>query len=134
MTTHAIPASPTHVFRVDKFVVPTEARSEFLSRVRDTHALLKTLPGFVQDWIFEQTGGPGRFNLVTTVEWSSQDAIERAKADVSALHQRTGFNAGELMARLGITADVGVYASATAPTVETTATPRPPYRGRWLRA
>jgi hypothetical protein len=43
----------TEIFRVDKFVVPANAREEFLGKVRATHAVLKTQPGFVRDAILE---------------------------------------------------------------------------------
>lgn len=35
------------VFRVDKFVVPAEAREEILRKVRATHELLRLQQGFV---------------------------------------------------------------------------------------
>ena len=38
------------VYRVDKFVVPNDAREEFLQKARQTHALLKAQPGFLQDF------------------------------------------------------------------------------------
>src|SRR6266481_8142393 len=70
------------VYRVDKFVVPTGAREEFLERARRTHALLQAQPGFLQDLILEQSSGPGEFNFVTVVEWASQEAVENARAAV----------------------------------------------------
>jgi heme-degrading monooxygenase HmoA len=79
------------IYRVDKFVVPTSAREEFLDRVRRTHALLKAQPGFVQDSVLEQFSGPGEFNVVTTVEWASQEAFESASAVVTARYQRNEF-------------------------------------------
>ncbi|WP_158596257.1 antibiotic biosynthesis monooxygenase family protein [Oleomonas cavernae] len=63
------------VYRVDKFVVPQAARPEFLAKIRETHAMLATLPGFVRDVVLEQCGGPGEFNLVTLVEWESAAAL-----------------------------------------------------------
>src|SRR6266446_8983692 len=75
------------IYRVDKFVVPTGAREEFLERARRTHALLKAQPGFLQDLILEQSSGPGEFNFVTVVEWASQEAVENARAAVMKLHR-----------------------------------------------
>ena len=43
-------------------VVPHAAREEFLSRVRDTHRVLRRQPGFIRDALLEQVAGPGRFN------------------------------------------------------------------------
>jgi|SRR5580692_4012199 hypothetical protein len=97
------------VFRVDKFAVPRDARGEFLEKVHATHALLQTQAGFVQDAILEQTAGPAEFNFVTIVEWESAAAIEPARQAVTALHQRMNFDPREMLARLGIRADLGNY-------------------------
>jgi hypothetical protein len=58
---------PGQVYRIDKFKVPKPARDEFMQKVRITHQFIKLLPGFVQDLVLEQTGGPGEFNVVTVV-------------------------------------------------------------------
>lgn len=102
-------AQTTRVYRVDKFVVPGEARDEFLRQLRRTHALLQEQPGFVQDSVLEQSGGPGDFNFVTIVEWESQDAIENARDAVGAMHEREGFDPQEMFSRLDITADIATY-------------------------
>jgi hypothetical protein len=96
------------VYRVDKFMVPSAAREEFLDRVSSTHAVLWAQPGFVRDLILEQSGGPGEFNFVTLVEWEDPD-IESVRAAVAALHKRMSFDPQEFMARAGIKADIGMY-------------------------
>lgn len=100
---------PRRIYRVDKFIVPDQAREEFLNKVRDTHALLKTQPGFLRDLVLEQSAGPGEFNFVTIVEWESPQAIENARAAVTAMHERMSFNPQEMFARLGIKADLANY-------------------------
>jgi heme-degrading monooxygenase HmoA len=97
------------ILRVDKFSVPAAARAEFLEKVQATHALLRTQAGFVQDAILEQTSGPGEFNFVTIVEWKNADAVEPARKAVAALHQRINLDPREMLARLGIRADIGNY-------------------------
>ena len=97
------------VYRVDKFAVPEAAREEFVGRVRMTHELLRTLPGFVQDFVLEQSAGPGEFNFVTVVEWRDAGAVEHAKPVVEAMHRERGFSPQETIARLGIRADVAEY-------------------------
>lgn len=104
-----------HIYRVDKFIVPAEARDEFLHNVRNTHEILRAQPGFVRDLILEQVSGPGSFNLLTLVEWESAVAIEGAKAAVHAVHARTNFNPQETMARLGIQADLANYQQIALP-------------------
>src|SRR5689334_15240618 len=102
--------NPDAVFRIDKFVVPDEARAEFLERVGETHALLRRQAGFVRDLILVQTAGPGRFNLLTLVEWQNEAAMGPARAAVTAMHAARGFDPNALMARLGIEADIAAYA------------------------
>lgn len=95
--------------RVDKFVVPEAAREEFLQRVRETHQILRRQPGMLRDAILEQVGGPGRFNIVTIVEWESQLAIDSARQAVMQAHTASGFDAHATLQRLGIEADVANY-------------------------
>ena len=97
------------IYRVDKFAVPSAAREEFVEKARWTHAVLKAQPGFLQDFILEQSSGPGEFNFVTIVEWASQEAVENARAAVLAAHRETNFNPQETLARLEIKADIANY-------------------------
>jgi heme-degrading monooxygenase HmoA len=97
------------IYRVDKFVVPDHAREEFISRVRNTHQLLRTLRGFLQDFVLEQSAGPGEFNFVTMVEWDGLASLENARAAVMAMHKETHFNPQEMFARLGIKTDLANY-------------------------
>jgi heme-degrading monooxygenase HmoA len=84
-----------HLFRVDKFVVPSHDRDEFLAKVRKTREHLKTLPGFLRDIVLEHSSGPGEFNFVTVVEWDNAASVENAKATVMAMHKATNFNPRE---------------------------------------
>jgi heme-degrading monooxygenase HmoA len=102
------------IYRVDKFVVPQAAREEFLQRVGDTHRILRQQPGFVRDALLEQVAGPGRFNIVTVVEWDSQAAIDAARSAVMKAHAESGFNPQETMARLGVEADIANYRAVDA--------------------
>lgn len=105
----APPSSGRPFYRVDRFIVPAAGRDEFLDRVRDTHAVLRQQDGFLQDMILEQSSGPGAFNIVTIVEWESADVLGRVSEAVAERHAEIGFDRQELIARLGITADIGSY-------------------------
>lgn len=98
-----------HVFRVDKFSVPETAQEEFLSRVRQTHEVLRKQPGFVSDHLLEQFAGSGEFNFVTIAEWQGQQYLEDAKSPVAAMHEELNFNPAEMFDRLNIKADLGNY-------------------------
>jgi heme-degrading monooxygenase HmoA len=97
------------IYRVDKFIVPDHAREEFMRRVRDTHELLRTLPGFLQDFVLEQSSGPGEFNFVTSVEWDGVESVENAKAFAMAMQKEMNFNPQEMWARLEIKTDLANY-------------------------
>jgi heme-degrading monooxygenase HmoA len=100
------------IYRVDRFVVPAAARDEFWTHVRRTHAILRTQAGFVDDVLLEQDSGPGRFNAVTMVRWSSADDLPAARAAAEAGHREVGFVPAEFFARAGIEADIATYAEA----------------------
>ena len=97
------------VFRVDKFVVPAQARDEILARVFQTHELLRRQDGFVRDYLLEQFSGPGEFNLVTMVEWESQEAVDKVVPIVKAAQERIAFSPQETLQRLGVKADIANY-------------------------
>ncbi len=99
------------VYRLDKFVVPNEARNEFLDKINEIHSLLRAQPGFLRDYLLEQSLGEHNFSLVTFIEWEDSSFIETAKLAVIELNKRKGFNAQEMMARLGIKAEIGTYKS-----------------------
>jgi heme-degrading monooxygenase HmoA len=101
---------PKIVYRVDKFVVPAKAELEFLAKVAETHQVLRTLPGCLQEQVLRQTAGPGKFNIVTIVKWNSSAEMDAAKSVITEKQAATGFKPSEFLTRLGIVADIANYA------------------------
>jgi heme-degrading monooxygenase HmoA len=97
------------IYRVDKFVVPSQALNEFVTKVQETPQALRTVEGFVQDFILEQVDGSGEFNVVTIVIWESAKSLEKAKQAVKAKHEAMNLNPREMYVRLGIKADIATY-------------------------
>lgn len=97
------------VFRIDTFVVPDAARDAFLAKVSETHELLGRMDGCLQNRVLEKVAGPGKFNIVTLVEWSDASSFERARAFMKNRHEQTGFNAQDFWSRLGIEAQIANY-------------------------
>jgi heme-degrading monooxygenase HmoA len=97
------------VYRLDRFVVPADARDEFLMRVGQTHKILRKQWGFVQDFLLERPGEGGATIIVTMVEWDSRETVDRVVPIVQAAHREMGFSPKETIARLGITVELGVY-------------------------
>jgi len=97
------------LYRVDKFIVPEAALPEFMQRVEETQTVLRQQPGFVRSVILQQCDGPGRFNIVTFVEWESGAVLAEVREKVAAFHRERGFDPQAYCALHGITADIGVY-------------------------
>lgn len=94
---------------IDKFIVPEESRQAFLDASRTIQAILKTLPGFVEGFVYEKTEGDGRQNILTTAVWASEEAYVNARKAVAAALQTRGLNPQEIMKGLDIEVERGVY-------------------------
>jgi heme-degrading monooxygenase HmoA len=87
---------------IDAFAVPEESRAAFLEQARKAQAFARTLPGFVEGYIYQRKGGESRYNFLTTAVWESEEAFENAKRTVASEYQRQGFNPQEMTRKLGI--------------------------------
>src|SRR5581483_7631148 len=94
---------------IDKFNVPEESKATFLEAARKSAAVLRTLPGYVEGYIYQMTAGESRYNIVTTAVWESEDAFANAKKTAAAEFQKIGFNPQEIMAKLKVEIDRAVY-------------------------
>ena len=93
---------PGLCYRIDAFVVPDAARAELEATMRRNMAFIRTLEGFHGHVVFVKRSGASAFNLVTIATWESQDAIERAGAEVRAYYQRIGFDMPAALQRWGV--------------------------------
>ncbi|MEX2345751.1 MAG: ester cyclase [Balneolaceae bacterium] len=98
---------------IDKFIVPQEAKEEFINRLDTNLDFIRTLPGFVKTAVYEQTGGEGEFNFVTTAFWESNEALVNARTAVTNEYQKQGFDPPEMFERLNIRMDRAVYREKT---------------------
>jgi hypothetical protein len=103
------PVFPKPVFRVDIFNVPQRARRRFLEAVEETHRVLRSIPGLIEDHIIERPAGPGASTIVTIAMWKDEATVRHARGVVSAWHNRTGFNPQTLMRELGVEAAIGEF-------------------------
>jgi len=87
---------------IDEFIVPEESKAEFLEGARKSQSFIRTLPGFVEGFLYEKKDGESRHNFLTTALWESEEAFENAKKAVAVEYQRRGFNARETRQRLKI--------------------------------
>lgn len=97
------------VVLIDTFVVPEGSKVEFLAEVRKSAALLRTLPGFVEGFVYENTDGGSRHNVVTSAVWKDEEAFQNARKRAAEEFQRIGFNPPEIMKKLRVEIERGVY-------------------------
>src|SRR6266436_2231813 len=94
---------------IDKFIVPKESKAPFLERTREVQSFLKTLPGFVEGFLYEKRDGESRYNYMTTAVWENEEAFENAKKTVATEFERQGFGLQETRRKLKIASERAVY-------------------------
>lgn len=106
--------APRSVFRVDKFVVPSQSLSVFVERIHHVQRMLGDLPGCLQKHVLTQTGDSSEFDVVTVVEWASADAVAAAQTVVQKQLASEGFDLQAFRKKLGVRGDSGMYRAASA--------------------
>jgi len=96
------------VVLIDRFVVPTAAKSEFLERANINRQFIKSLPGFVGDNAYEETTET-ESHIVTVAVWASEEAFQNARASVADYYKKQGFDVSALVKRLHIQMERGTY-------------------------
>jgi heme-degrading monooxygenase HmoA len=86
----------------DTFIVPEESKAAFLERARKVQRFIRTLPGFVEGFLYEKKDGESHHNFVTTAVWESEEAFENAIRAVAIEFQKQGFNREEATKTLKI--------------------------------
>lgn len=94
---------------IDTFVVPEASRSAFIEKVKESASFLRTLPGFIEGYIYEKSEGDSPHNVVTTAVWQDQAAFAHARKAAAAEFQSRGFNPQEIMNNLNVTVQRAVY-------------------------
>jgi heme-degrading monooxygenase HmoA len=94
---------------IDLFIVPEEALPEFMDAVRRLPPFLKSLPGFVEGFVYQKKSESGRYNVVTTAVWANDEAYQAAKKAAQAEYRRINFNPQEVMGRLGVQMERGEF-------------------------
>lgn len=72
-------------------------------------AFLRTLPGFVEGFVYEKTDGDSRNNVVTTAVWKDEEAFQNAKKSAAEGFKNIGFNPQEIMKNLKVEIERAVF-------------------------
>jgi heme-degrading monooxygenase HmoA len=94
---------------IDKFIVPEESKARFLEEVRKSSTFLRTLPGFVEAFVYEKTDGESRHNVVTTAVWQDEEAFQNAKKSAAEEFKKVGFNPAEILKNLKVEVERAVH-------------------------
>jgi len=74
---------------LDTFIVPEESKAEFLEGAHKSQSFIRTLPGFVEGFLYEKKDGENRYNFLTTAVWENEEAFENAKKAVANRRSKT---------------------------------------------
>ena len=100
------------VVLIDTFTVPDASKSALIEKAKEIASFLRTLPGFVEGYVYEKTDGDSDHSVVTTAVWQDQAAFENAKKSAAEEFQRVGFNPQETMRKLNVTVQRATYRRA----------------------
>ena len=94
---------------IDTFTVPEESKAEFQQAAATAQTFIRTLPGFVEGFIYEQMNGESSINILTTAVWKDEEAFETAKKAVLAEYQRIGYDPQVTRKKLGVEQTRSIY-------------------------
>jgi heme-degrading monooxygenase HmoA len=94
---------------IDTFIVPEESRARFLEEVHKSATFLRTVPGFVEGFVYEKTDGESRHNVVTIAVWKDEEAFQNAKKSAAEEFKKIGFNPPEIMKNLNVEIERAEY-------------------------
>jgi hypothetical protein len=94
---------------IDHFIVPEGSKKAFYERMEINRNFIKQLPGFVEDAVYERIDEKGNLVCTTIAVWANEDAINKAREAVQAEYRRQNFNLPEMLKRLNIVIDRGIY-------------------------
>jgi steroid delta-isomerase-like uncharacterized protein len=94
---------------IDKFFIPAAAKKEFYDRMSINRDFIKKLPGFITDAAYVHTDDNGNLICITVAQWENKEAMNKARETVQAEYKKQGFDMAEMVKRLNITVDRGIY-------------------------
>ena len=95
---------------IDRFSMPESAVGEFTQRMNYNRDVLKRLPGFIRDDVYEMKDDKGNWSVITIATWQNQTFINEAKKAVQEDYKKTGFNMQQFIQQRNIVLlERGIY-------------------------
>ncbi|MDR8393760.1 antibiotic biosynthesis monooxygenase [Aliifodinibius sp. S!AR15-10] len=98
---------------INRFIVPGQAKEEFVERLHINQDYIKNLPGFVEDRAYQRTDEDGNLVCITVAVWEDEESLSNAKEAVKEEYQRQGFDPAEFFQQNDITAERGIFTKIT---------------------
>lgn len=106
---HRYNSKNNRVTLIDTFIIPESVREIFINRMNKYRSILKTLPGFVEDHVYEKASSKSNINCITTTVWESEGALANAKKAIIQYNIEENLNLQEFMQKNGITLERAIY-------------------------
>lgn len=103
------PHQNNEVAFIGKYLIPAASKETFLERQNIARAFIHTLAGFVRDHAYERITEDGDTEYITIATWVNDEALNNARDLVQAENMRTGFDRAEMLRRLNIQMQPGIF-------------------------
>jgi hypothetical protein len=94
---------------ISKYQIPAASKATFLERQNIARTYIRSLAGFIRDHAYERVTESGDTEYITVATWVSEEAINNARELVLAENERTGFNRAEMLQKLNIKMEPGIF-------------------------
>lgn len=103
------PSDNQQITFISKYLIPAASKQTFLERQHIARAFIHSLDGFVRDNAYERITETGDTEYITLATWINEEAINNARDAVQAENLRTGFDRAEMLKRLQIQMEPGLF-------------------------
>jgi heme-degrading monooxygenase HmoA len=94
---------------IDRFNVPELSRDAFIKASQKAQGFIKTLPGFVEGYLYERLKEDHGYEVLTVAVWENGKALEAAKEAVKVEYKKRGFDPSGLLRELGIRVERNLF-------------------------
>lgn len=94
---------------ISKYLIPAASKETFLERQNIARTYIRSLAGLIRDHAYERVTENGDTEYITVATWVSEEAINNARELVLAENERTGFNRAEMLQKLNIKMEPGIF-------------------------
>lgn len=103
------PQPDNQIAFISKYHIPAASKATFLERQQIAATFISTLDGLISSHAYERITENGDTEYITIATWTSEEAVNNAREAVNAENQRTGFNRAEMLQKLNIKMEPGLF-------------------------